>query len=178
MFSRRLILNVALVGLACVGSLFAIDVRLPRPLADVRIDVPGGTRVRLTSTKSKARVIALVAAACDHCVEVTAALSKVERQFRARGVQVIGAVVDENAASAYPEFIAKTRPSFTMGTLSPDNTRRLADFGMRDKPFVPIVLFVDSSNLVRYQFFGDEGFFANNVEKNLANMVETMLKLK
>lgn len=178
MLSRRLILNTALAGFACAVSLFAIDVKLPRPLADVSIDIPGASRVRLTATKSKARVIALLASACDHCIETAEALSKVERQFRARGVQVIGAIVDEDAAKQYNSFLRRAKPSFTVGTLSPDNTRRLADFGMRDRPFVPILLFVDSSNVVRYQFFGDEGFFANNVDKNIANMVETMLKLK
>jgi hypothetical protein len=49
---------------------------------------------------------------------------------------------------------------------------------MKDRPFVPIVLFVDGDNVVRYQFDGEHGLFANNTENTLKNMVEVLLKQK
>ena len=74
--------------------------------------------------------------------------------------------------------MTKVGAGYPIGTLSQDNTRRLADFGFNDHPFVPIAMFVDSTNSVRYQFHGDEGFFTNNFENTMKNMVEVMLKKK
>ena len=172
------LLNAVLVGLLVTGSSLAFAAKLPRPLADVNIDTPGAKRIRLTATKGKPRVIAILASTCEHCEDTVATLSKLERQFRVRGVQFVGALVDEQAAQLLPAFVAKTKPSFVIGTMSQDNTRRLADFGMRDHPFVPILLFVDANNMVRYQFHGDEAIFQSNTEAGLKNMIDVLLKLK
>jgi thiol-disulfide isomerase/thioredoxin len=172
------LINIALAGFLFAGSALAFAAKLPRPLADVSLDMPGAKRVRLSATKSKGRIIAILASTCEHCEKTVVTLSKLERQNRARGVQFFGALVDEQAAQALPKFIAKTKPSFPVGTLSQDNTRRLADFGMSDHPFVPIVMFVDADNIVRYQFEGDQAVFTSNTEKTFQNMIEVLLKKK
>jgi len=179
MLSKKLpFVNALLAGLLFAGSVVALSPRLPRPLADVSIDLPGAKRVRLGQTKSKARVIAILSSSCEHCVTIVSSLSKIERKFRSRGVLVYGALVDEAAAKELPKFIAKTSPSFPIGTLSQDNTRRLADFGMADHPFVPILLFVDGNNIVRYQFHGDDGVFTSNTENTLSKMIEVLFQQK
>ena len=177
MLSKKLfLLNTLMVGLMFVGSAIAIEPKLPRPLADVSIDTPGAKRIRLTQTKSPVRIIAVMASTCDHCFAAVVTLNKLERQYRARGLQVFGALVDEEAAQQLPTFMAKTKPSFVVGTLSQDSTRRLADFGMSDHPFVPILLLVDADNSVRYQFSGDQAIFKSNTENTLKNFIEVLLK--
>ena len=172
------LINAVLAVLLMVGSLAAIDPKLPRPLADVSLDMPGAKRVRLTATKSKARIVVVLSSSCEHCVSIVKDLSKVERAYRAKGVQVFGALVDESAAQGLPAFLAKASPSFPIGTLSQDNTRRLADFGFNDHPYVPIVMFVDSTNTIRYQFSGDQGVFSNNAYNSLTRLTDVMLKMK
>jgi hypothetical protein len=171
-------LNAVLAGMLFAGSVWALDPKLPRPLAEVSIDLPGAKRIRVTQPKSKARLIAILSSTCKHCIDLIGPLSRVERQYRAKGVTVFAALVDEDAAKELPSFIARTKPSFPIGTMTQDNTRRVADFGMKDRPFVPIVLFVDGDNVVRYQFDGEHGLFANNTENTLKNMVEVLLKQK
>jgi hypothetical protein len=171
-------LNAALAALLMAGSLAAFAPKLPRPLADVSLDLPGAKRVRFTATKSPARLIAILSSSCEHCVSAVTELSKLERAFRARGVQVYGALVDEQAAEALPAFVAKAKPSFPIGTMSQDNTRRLADFGMGDHPFVPILLFVDRNNTVLYQFQGEDGLFSSNTYNTLRSLTEVVLKKK
>jgi hypothetical protein len=179
MLSNKLpLLNSVLVALVMVSSLHAIDPKVPRPLADVSIDTPGARRVNVSQPKAKGRVIAILSSECADCAAMVGSLSKLERQFRARGVIFYGALVDEQAAQQLQKFIAKTSPSFPIGTLSQDNTRRLADFGINDHPFVPILMFVDANNVVRYQFSGDQGVFKNNTENTLKNMIEVVLKQK
>jgi thiol-disulfide isomerase/thioredoxin len=172
------VLNAVLAGLMLSVSVFAIDPKLPRPLADISLDAPGAKRVKVNQPKAKARVIAVLSSECADCAAMVGSLSKLERQYRARGVVFYGALVDEQAAQQLQKFIAKTSPSFPIGTLSQDNTRRLADFGINDHPFVPSLLFVDGNNVVRYQFSGDQGVFKNNTENSLKNMIEVVLKQK
>ena len=160
------------------GSLHALNPRLPRPLADISIDAPGARRVKMNQPKAKARVIAILSSECEDCAKMVSTMSKLERSYRAKGVMFYGAIVDEQAAQELPKFIAKTNPSFPVGTMSQDNTRRLADFGMSDHPYVPIVMFVDGNNMVRYQFSGDQGLFTNNAENTLKNMIDVTLKQK
>jgi hypothetical protein len=172
------LINAALAALLTVGSLAAFAPKLPRPLADVSLDTPGAKRIRLNATKSKARIVVVLSSGCEHCFSIVKDLSKLERNYRAKGVQVFGALVDEAAAVQLPTFLAKTSPSFPIGTMSQDNTRRLADFGINDHPFVPIVMFVDSANTVRYQFHGDDRLFENNAYNTLKNLTDVMLRAK
>jgi hypothetical protein len=179
MLSKTLpFLNSLLVALVVAGSLHATDPKVPRPLADISIDTPGAKRVKVNAPTAKGRVIAILSSSCEDCAKMVGSLSKLERQFRAQGVAFYGALVDEQAAQQLQKFIAKTSPSFPLGTLSQDNTRRLADFGINDHPFVPIIMLVDGKNMVRYQFSGDQGIFKSNVENTLKNMIEVVLKQK
>src|SRR4051812_4170552 len=119
------VLNTVLVGFALTASVYAIDPKVPRPLAEVSIDAPGAKRVKLNAPKATARVIAILSSECEDCAKMVGSLSRLERQYRAKGVVFFGALVDEQAAQQLPKFIAKTSPSFPVGTLSQDNTRRL-----------------------------------------------------
>ncbi len=172
------LLNATLAAFLMTGSLFALNPKLPRPLADVSLDTPGAKRIRLNATKSKARIVVVLSSECEHCLSIVKDLSKLERNYRARGVTVFGAVVDEAAAQQLPNFLAKTSPSFPIGTMSQDNTRRLADFGINDHPFVPIVMFIDGRNTVLYQFQGDDGLFTNNAYNTLSKLTDVVLRAK
>ncbi len=174
MLSKKL-LNAALAGLMLAGSLYALNPKLPRPLADISIDAPGAKRIKLNQGVAKARIIAILSSSCEHCLTMVAALTKIERAYRARGVQVYGALVDEEAAKQLTNFIGRTNPSFPIGTLSQDNTRRLADFGINDHPFVPILMFVDANNTVRYQLGNEANIFSNNTENTVKRMLELTL---
>jgi len=172
------LLNTLMAGLMFVGSVKALEPKLPRPLADVSVDTPGAKRIRVNQTKGSAQVIAILGSTCSHCLTLMETLNKLERQYRARGVKFVGALVDEEGAQQLPNFIGRTNASFPIGTLSQDSTRRLADFGMSDHPFVPILLFVDAGNTVRFQFSGDQVIFTSNTEVTIKNLIEVLLKKK
>lgn len=180
MLSRKLFVLNCLAALALVIPVAALPPKLPRPLADVSIDTPGAKRIRLIDTKpgAKLRIIAILSSTCEHCEEAVVSLSTLERKYRARGLRVYGALVDEEAPQQLPKFVAKTKPSFPIGTMSQDNTRRVADFGLSDHPFVPILIFVDPSNIIRLQLAGDDPLMATNIDKSLPNIIEGLLNRK
>ncbi|MEO5926474.1 MAG: TlpA disulfide reductase family protein [Bryobacteraceae bacterium] len=179
MLSKKLpLFNALVVAVMLAGSLYALNPKLPRPLADISLDAPGAKRVNVRQGVAKARIIAVLSSSCEHCITMVSALSKIERQYRARGVQVFGALVDEEAGQQLQKFIATTKPSFPIGTLSQDNTRRLADFGIADHPFVPILMFVDGKNMVRYQFDNESKIFNGSAEVTVKKMLELTLAAK
>jgi len=113
----------------------------------------------LIDTRGKIRVILLVSVGCEHCEKTVGVFSKVEREYRDKGVQFLGASVNIGSVKELPPFLAKTKPSFLIGSLQPDQVMSLADFTQQERPWVPMVLFVDKNNYVRYQYNGDSDFF-------------------
>ncbi len=155
--------------------LFLQAATTPRPLADVTIDLSSGQRVRLKESKGKILVIALISTECDHCAHTIALLSKLYATYRAKGVEMVGAAVNEDSNRLLPAFLTKNKPAFKVGLLSQNNTMRLAEFGKDDHPFVPILMFVDRSNTVQYQFYGDSEIFKAE-ELTIKGILDAMLR--
>jgi hypothetical protein len=173
----RFVRLFSLLGAVVLSGVLLMAATTPRPMADVTIDMPNGQRARLQDSKGKVRVIALVSTECDHCAKTVGTLSKLYTTYKAQGVEMFGAAVNEDSNRLLPAFLTKTKPAFKIGLLSQNNTRRLAEFGTNDHPFVPIVLFVDRKNVVQYQFNGDDPIFKAE-ELALKGVLDVMLKQK
>jgi hypothetical protein len=167
-----------LLGAMLLSSVLLIQAATtPRPLADVTIDLPGGQRARLKDGKGKVRVIALISTECEHCAKTVGILSKMYTTYKAKGVDMVGAAVNEDSNRLLEPFLAKNKPAFKIGLLSQSNTRRLAEFGTSEHPFVPILLFVDRNNTVQFQFYGDDQIFKAQ-EIAIKGVLDAMLKQK
>lgn len=149
----------------------------PRPLADITIDLPNGQRARLKDGKGKVRIIALISTECEHCAKTVGVLSKMYPAYKAKGVEMVGAAVNEDSNRTLAPFLEKNKPAFKIGLLSQSNTRRLAEFGPNDHPFVPMLLFVDRNNTVQFQFNGDDQMFKAQ-ELGIKGVLDSMLKQK
>ena len=151
---------VVLASLVLSAALTLPAAKLPRPMFDAVMDTQGlQKRFHLIDTRGKVRVVLLVSVDCSHCDKVVAVFSKVEREYRDKGVQFLGATVNTNTAQDLSKFLSKTKPSFLVGSLRPEEVMALADFKENERPFVPMVLFVDKNNYVQYQYNGDGDFF-------------------
>lgn len=166
-----------LAALLLSGVLLLQGAKTPRPLADVTIDLPNGERARLKDGKGKVRLVALISTECDHCAKTVGTLSKLYPAYKTRGVEFIGAAVNEDSNRLLAPFLSKNKPNFKIGLLSQSNTRRLAEFGPEDHPFVPILIFIDGNNTVLYQFYGDDPLFKAE-EVAIRGVLDTMLKKK
>jgi thioredoxin-related protein len=178
MFPKKVYGFLTVLLLAGVSLMAAA--KLPRPMADSKIGLPSGKALRLIDTRGKYRVVLLVSSQCDHCVKAVQSASKVEREFRAKGVEFYGAAVDLRTTQELTPFLAKAQPSFPFGVMTQYETQQLGDFTDNDRPFVPIILFVDRNNYVKFQFFGQEEFFkdAKEQETRTRNVLNTLLSQK
>lgn len=159
---------------------FAVAAKLPRPMADSTINLPNGKKIRLIDTRGKVRVVVLVDAECDHCENAVKWLSKVERDYRAKGVQFYGAAIDNGNPKQLTPFVVRSQASFQFGIIDQYPTKQLADFKDGDSPFVPMILFVDRSNHVLHQFFGQDSFFKDPQEQETRarSLLNAMLNQK
>jgi len=145
-----------------------------RTLADVPISQAGGKKLDLKQYRGKALVLAIISTTCKDCGEVVDLLKVIQQEEAGHGLQVVVAAGDPNAAVAIGPFVAEHKPNFPVGYLDQAGVIKLAAITARDRPFVPIMLFVDARGAVRVQVFGNdqlmkkpEGFIRSTVRELL-----------
>ncbi len=155
---------------------FAADV--PRPLANITLKAPPARAmkpIKLSDYRGKTMVIALISTQCGACAEMTGILNEVQREYAAKGVQVVGAAVDPAALNGIGPFLDRYQPRFPIGLLSEEETKKLADFNASDRPYVPILIFVDKGGTVQQQFFGNSPFM-QDANKAIRALLDNMLR--
>jgi hypothetical protein len=145
-----------------------------RPLALTSIPTTDKSII-LSQYRGKVMVIAIFSTGCADCVQSIDMLSKVQRDLGPKGFQAIAAAGDENAQYMVGPFIQRYKPGFPIGYLTKDQIIKLAAVPKDKRPFVPIFLFVDKKGFVRFQYYGDDGFF-KTAEGATRSIVTGLLK--
>jgi AhpC/TSA family len=127
-----------------------------RPLADVPISQAGGKKLDLKQYRGKALVLALISTTCADCAAVVDLLKQIQQEQGANGLQVVVAVGDDKGAAAIGPYAKEHQPNFPLGYVDRPTLRKLAALTPKDRPFVPILLFVDAKGGVRVQMFGND----------------------
>jgi AhpC/TSA family len=160
-----------------VGVTLAAYAGLPpgHPLADVPISQAGGKKLDLKQYRGKALVLTLIATTCAHCAEVLDLLKILQREESAHGLQVVAAAGDSNAAVLIGSYAAAHKPNFPLGYVDQPQLMKLANLTPKDRPFVPILLFVDAKGMVRVQMFGNDPLL-QKPERIIRSTVRELLK--
>ena len=126
------------------------------PLPDVPIPQLVGAKIDLKKYRGKALVVALISTDCADCALTVDLLNTLQEENRSSGLQVVVAAGDENAAANLFLFEKQHRPNFPMGYLDKPSFIKLATLLPTDRPFVPILMFVDPKGIVRVKLKGDD----------------------
>jgi AhpC/TSA family protein len=127
-----------------------------RTLPDVPVSQAGGKKLDLKQYRGKALVLAIISTTCQDCGEVVDLLKQIQTEQGPHGLQVVVAAGDPNAAAAIGPFAATHKPNYPIGYLDRPAIMKVANIGPKDRPFVPIMLFVDARGAVRVQLFGND----------------------
>ena len=146
-----------------------------RNLPDVPVSQPGGKKLDLKQYRGKALVLAIISTTCQDCGEVVDLLKLIQTEQGPRGLQVVVAAGDPSAASAIGPFAATHKPNFPLGYLDRPAIMKIANLGPKDRPFVPILLFVDAMGAVRVQLFGDDSLM-KKPESIIRSTVRELMK--
>jgi len=148
---RHTLLALGLATFACAA--------LPpggRPLPDVPISQPGGRKLDLKQYRGKALVVALISTTCEDCGHAIDFLKIMQTESAAQGLQVVAAAGDDEAAKAIVPFGTEHQPNFPLGYLDRAAFIKIANLKPDDRPFVPVLLFVDPKGVVRVQLMGND----------------------
>jgi peroxiredoxin len=149
--------------------------QMQRPLPDVPIEFPTGKSIAVKQYKGKVTVIVMVSTTCQGCLKTIGILSKAQTDFKARGLQVIGAAIDDNAKYALDRFVASAKPTFPIGYLSHEGVMKLAD--IKPPVVVPVLIFVDRTTQVRFQVSGRDPIFKDE-EKAVRAIIDSLLNFQ
>ena len=128
----------------------------------------------LSSYKGKTIALAFMYTTCPHCQKTAGTLTKVQEEYKAKGVQVLGAVFDEGAASRAVEFHQSSGRIFPVGYSEKRAVLEFLGLPPDDPYFVPILVFIDKRGMIRSQYIGDETFLGQQ-EKNIRLELDKML---
>jgi hypothetical protein len=149
--------------------------RRGRMLPDVPIQM-GAATLDLKQYRGKSLVIGLISTTCLHCADAMKALKEVQTKFSPAGLQVVVAAGDPGAVSIASQYAAQMRANFPVGSLEQAAFIKLADIKPGVRPFVPIIMFVDRTGMVRMQYFGDDGIMKQDVGAAIRLTAEQLVK--
>jgi peroxiredoxin len=172
---RKTLLFVALATALFTVSTQAKVGAVPRKSPEFVIQMIDGPQQLLSSYKGKTIALAFMYTTCPHCQKTAQALSKVQTEYAAKGVQVVGVTFDQGAETRISQFNKGLGLNFPCGYANGPSV--LTYMGMPpDEPyFVPIVVFIDKNFNIRSQYVGDEKFLENQ-EVNIRAELDKYIK--
>jgi len=158
-----------LAGLAVYGQ------QIPRPAGEFAIKLPNGQTTLLSQYAGKVVVLAFISTTCPHCQHTTQVLSAIQNEYAQRGVQILAAAFNPDAAQLVPGFIMQFRPTFPVGSADRDSVLEYEQASLVKMNFVPELIFIDRKRVIRAQHDGGDDFFKDQ-EKNIREEINTLLK--
>jgi thiol-disulfide isomerase/thioredoxin len=165
-------LRLAVVFLCLLAEVWG---KTPRPLADVPIRTPDLKKINVRQYRGKVVALVLFSTTCGDCIKTIEIMTRIQKDFGPRGVQVLAAAFNDNAAYMIQPFAQRYRPGFPMGYLDKEGAIKIADIPKDMRPFVPIAIFIDRGGTVRVQYYGDDPVFKQE-EKAFRAIVDSLLK--
>src|SRR5665213_734050 len=140
---------LSLVGLTLVAVSAFAAMTLPQKAAEFAIKSPDGKQILLSSYRGKTVILAFMFTTCSHCQHVATVLSGIQKEYADKGVQVLGATFDADAATQVKTFDMVFAKGFPCGYASNEAVLRFLQQPATEPPFVPILTFIDKSGTIR-----------------------------
>ncbi len=171
--SRRLAL---LGGLAALGCFPAAADKLPRPAPPLTVQTVLGQTITLEGWRGKVVLLKFFSHDCPHCQRSAGNIMPIYREWRSRGLEVLGVEFNPDSARFIPEFARRFGVTYA---LAPGTRAMVTTFAQVPADFrfyVPYIFLIDRRGRIRFQHPGDEKAFYDNEVANLRAELETLLK--
>jgi peroxiredoxin len=137
--------------------------------------MPDGSQKLLSAYRGKVVVMAFMFTTCPHCQKTAGVLAKVQTEYAAKGVQVLGATFDDGAPLRINEFNRSLGLNFPCGTATRGPVLEYLGIAPNQPFFVPILVFIDKTGMIRSEYIGDEHFLLDQ-EVNIRAEIDKYLK--
>ena len=144
-------------GAPCSSLLcnLASAAQLPRQAPEFVFKSADGKQTLLSSYKGKPIVIAFMYATCSHCQHTAGLLNGMQADFKAKGVQTLGAVFGEGDMYRVNDFIKTFGVTFPVGFSDSASVLSFLQHPAGQMYSVPILVFIDKKGMI--QQAGDRG---------------------
>jgi hypothetical protein len=104
-------------------------------------------------------------------------LSKVQKEYGPKGLQVLASATEDMAAAALPGFLRQFDPPFPVGINTTAEFVAYIQHPTMLQLYMPGLVFIDKAGLIQAQYEGRDAFLEETgLEKNIRVKVEEMLK--
>jgi thiol-disulfide isomerase/thioredoxin len=158
----------------------AFSAQVPRQAPEFAIHMADGSQKLLSSYRGKTVALALVFTSCVHCQHMMGTLNGVQKEYAARGVQVLaGAFNDVAKDPASLDFVGRFATTyvngFPAGWVDKLSAFEFLQHSEKEAYFVPILVFIDKKGVIRQQVLGDEKYLGDP-ETNVRASIDAILK--
>ena len=168
---------IAALTLLAMAGAAARAAQLPRPSPDFAINLGPGKQIRISQYKGKTVVVAFILTYCSHCQMVIGVLSKMQKEYGPRGLQVLASATEDMAATALPGFLRQFAPPFPVGINPTAEFTAYIQHPAMLQLYMPALVFIDKDGIIQAQYEGRDPILEEtNVEKGIRAKVEEMLK--
>jgi peroxiredoxin len=145
---------------------------VPRKSPEFTITDPAGKPVLLSSLKGKIVVMPFMFTTCPHCQREAQMLTKLQQEFAARGVVMIGTVFNDASGPMAAQFVKEFNIGFPVGYATRDAVVSYLGLSVLDRWVVPQVAIIDRKGNVVAQSAAtgtpelqDEAYLRNFLDK-------------
>jgi thiol-disulfide isomerase/thioredoxin len=168
----------SLAALLLTGALTLHAAEVPRPSSDHTFVLPDGTRQQLSQYKGKVLVVEFLLVTCNHCQNTARVLQRIQKEYGAKGVQVVGISIRNDVSNADLRAFAATYGgnAFPVGkTLDQGQVYAYLQHSIMNPNFyVPQIVVIDRGFTIREYFPGGDPRL-NNEESVLRGVVDKLL---
>ena len=160
----------------CLGVARAAEV--PRPAPQVSFKLPSGQALSLANFKGKVVLLKFFLTECPHCQRTTSHIVLIYREWKSRGLEVLGVAINPDARERLPEFAARFNVTYPLAMGDSGMVRTFGDLSVVKQFFVPYIFMIDRRGNIRYEHpGGDSSFYdAQKEEGNLRAELDKLLK--
>ena len=148
-----------------------------RPAPPLSIHMADGSTKLLSGYKGKVVVLALLNTGCSHCQHFAQELSKFQKEYGPKGVQIVGVLFDKEAKAELANFSARYVQGFAVGYSDEATVTKWLEQSPEQGFFVPAVAFIDRQGRLVSQHLGDDNLF-QDPDTNIRHKLDQMLKGK
>ena len=130
--------------------------------------------IKISQYRGKVVMIVMFLTSCPDCTLTLQLMQKMQNDYAARGLQIVGVSLDESSANLLP-YAQRYHFPFPLGHLDTAGASQLSGVAKTAGVKVPVIMFVDWMGNVRFQYQGDDRIFADG-EKNMRGIATALLK--
>lgn len=150
--NRRHFCSLPLLALPLAAAPSLNDVpALPRKAEEFSFQTNEGKQILLSSERGKVVIMEFLYTTCPHCQHEAQLLSKLQKEYGPRGLQVLGCAYNEMAVMLVPDFIKQNNVNFPVGFASRESVLHWMSFDPQLLVSVPQVAIIDRAGMIQAQ---------------------------